>query len=81
MNTEYVLISYGPAPYCGNPGMISFLDRCLFRLYKPASRDLWAYQKLMVFQEVSGIAEFSETITTLSSLRRIFPGSHRVILT
>lgn len=62
-----VLISYGPAPYCGNLGMISFLDRCLSRLYKIASRDLWAYQKLVVFQEASGIAEFSETITTLSS--------------
>lgn len=47
--------------------MLSFLDRCLSRLYKIASRDLWAYQKLVVFQEASGIAEFSERITTLSS--------------
>lgn len=41
LENGYVLISYGPAPYCGNLGMISFLDRCLSRLYKIASRDLW----------------------------------------
>lgn len=41
VETSLVLISSEPAPLCGNPDIIFFLDRCLSRLcvYKIASRD------------------------------------------